>query len=123
MSWHSGMKAAVKASQKYSLPTYYSDAYEPFLPFFLYYQPYLPSHPPAVDIQHLSNNFFDGSNINNYYFFGHLNWAEIDKIKTPSIFIVSDSDRSQVPQNLRLLEIVNKKYINSQNFYIYTNEK
>jgi hypothetical protein len=123
MSWHTGMKEAIIAAKKYSLPTYFSDAYEPFLPFFLYYEPYLPTHAPASDIQHLSNNFFDGSTINKYYYFGHLNWSNILNLNTPSLFIVSDADQALVPKNLKLLETVNKKYINSQNFYLYTNEK
>jgi len=123
MAWHTGMKEAVLAAKKYQLPTYFSDVYEPFLPFFLYYQPYLPAHAPASDIQHLNNNFFDGSNINNYYYFGHFNWSSLNTLSTPAIFIVSDADGQSIPRDLKLLEKIDKKYINSQNFYIYTNEK
>jgi 4-amino-4-deoxy-L-arabinose transferase-like glycosyltransferase len=123
MSWHTGMKEAVLAAKKYQLPTYFSDVYEPFLPFFLYYEPYLPTHAPALDIQHFSNNFFDGSTIKNQYFFGHLNWSSLSSLSSPSLFVVSDADQTQVPKNLRLLETINKKYINSENFYLYTNEK
>lgn len=123
MSWHSGMKEAVLASKKYTLPIYFSNSYEPFLPFFLYYQPYLPHHAPTADIQHLSNDYFDGSTINNQYYFGHINWSGLNHLNSPAIFIVSDSDQDQVPKNLKLLEKISKKYINSQNFYLYTNEK
>lgn len=122
MSWHSGMKESVQATQKYSKPIYFSSSYEPFLPFFLFYKPYTTSLIPANDIQHLSNNFFDGSIINNQYYFGNLNWSNVSTLSTPSIFVVSDADKAQVPSNLKLLEKINKKYINSQNFYLYTNE-
>lgn len=122
MTWHSGMKEAVLATNKYSQPLYFSNAYEPFLPFFLYYQPYLPQHAPANDITHFANDIFDGSTINQQFYFGHINWSNISKLNTPSIFIVSDVDQNQVPKNLKLLETINKKYINSQNFYLYTNE-
>jgi len=122
MSWHTGMKEAIIAAKKYQKSTYFSDSYEPFLPFFLYYEPYLPAYAPTNDIKHLSNDFFDGSTINNYYYFGHLNWSSLSNISDPSLFIVSDSDQSQVPKNLKLLEKIDKKYINSQNFYLYTNE-
>jgi hypothetical protein len=101
MSWHSGMKEAVISSKKYQLPIYYSNSYEPFLPFFLYYQPYLPKHAPATDIIHISNSFFDGSTINNHYFFGHLNWSAISEINSPAIFIVPANSKNEVPTTLR----------------------
>lgn len=123
MTWHTGMKEAVVAAKKYHLPTYFSNNYEPFLPFFLYYEPYLPTHPPAQDIQHINNNFIDGSVINKYYYFGHLNWSELASLSTPSVFVLSDADPQEALNDLKLLEKIDKKYINSQNFYIYTNEK
>lgn len=121
MSWHAGLKEAVIAAKKYPYPIYFSNSYEPFLPFFLYYQPFLPISIPADSIKHLSNEFFDGSTINNQYYFGHLNWSGLNKLTTPGVFIVSDIDVAQIPKGLKLLEKINKKYINSQNFYIYTN--
>lgn len=122
MSWHTGMKEAVIAAKKYQLPTYFSNAYEPFLPFFLYYQPYLPTSAPSENIKHFSSGYFDGSTINNKYFFGNLNWSSILEIKKPSLFVVPGTAQSEVPQNLKLLEKLNKKYINAQDFYLYTNE-
>jgi len=122
MSWHAGMKEAVLAAKNYQLPTYFSNAYEPFLPFFLYYQPYLPKNAPSENIKHLSNNYFDGSTIDNKYFFGNLNWSSISEIKQPSLFVVPDTSQSEVPKNLKLLEKIDKKYINAQDFYLYTNE-
>jgi len=122
MSWHWGMKEAVLATKKYQLPTYFSNSYEPFLPFFLYYQPYLPTYAPADDIKHFSNNFFDGSTINNYYYFGHLNWSALSDVKTPSLFIVPGTAQNEVPSKLKLLEKISKKYVNAQDFYLYTNE-
>lgn len=122
MAWHTGMKEAVLAAKKYQLPTYFSDSYEPFLPFFLYYEPYLPLHAPASDIIHTSNDFFDGSTINNNYYFGHLNWSSLSSIKTPSLFVVPGTSQVEVPKNLKLLEKIGKRYVNAQDFYLYTNE-
>lgn len=122
MSWHAGMKEAVLAAKNYQLPAYFSNAYEPFLPFFLYYQPYLPTTAPSENIKHLNNSYFDGSTIDNKYFFGNLNWSSIFEISEPSLFIVPGTAQSEVPKNLKLLEKIDKKYINAQDFYLYTNE-
>lgn len=122
MAWHSGLKEAVVASLKYEQPIYYSGKYEPFLPFFLYYQPYLPQNPPADNIKHLNTAYFDGSTIENKYFFGNINWSGLSQLSTPSIFIVPKSESAQVPSNLKLLEEIKKKYINSEEFLIYANQ-
>ena len=122
MAWHSGMKEAVFASKKYKQPVYYSGKYEPFLPFFLYYQPYLPSNSPAENIKHLNTVYFDGSTIENKYFFGNINWSAVSQLSTPSIFVVPKSESSEIPSNLKLLEEIKKKYINSEEFLIYANQ-
>ena len=122
MTWHAGMKEAVLAAKNYQLPTYFSNAYEPFLPFFLYYQPYLPTTAPTENIKYLSSNYFDGSTIDNQYFFGNINWSSISEINKASLFVVPGTSLSEVPKNLKLLEKIDKKYINAQDFYLYTNE-
>lgn len=122
MSWHTGMKEAVIAAKRYQMPTYFSNAYEPFLPFFLYYQPYLPNTAPSENIKHFGTSYFDGSSIDNKYFFGHINWSNISTLNTPSIFVIPGTAISEVPEDLKLLEKINKKYINAQDFYLYTNE-
>lgn len=122
MTWHTGMKEAVFASKNYNLPTYFSNSYEPFLPFFLYYKPFLPKSIPVDSIKHVSNDYFDGSTIDNKYYFGNINWSSLSDIESPSIFIIPETANNEVPKNLKLLQKINKKYINAQNFYIYTNE-
>ncbi|MFA5026101.1 MAG: glycosyltransferase family 39 protein [Candidatus Shapirobacteria bacterium] len=123
MSWHTGMKEAVISAKKYQLPIYFSNAYEPFLPFFLYYQPYLPANIPEQNIKHFANNYFDGLTIDNSYFFGNINWSAISELQTPSLFVVPDTVNKEVPNNLKFVEKIDKKYINAQNFYLYTNEQ
>jgi len=116
------MKEAVIAAKKYQLSIYFSSAYEPFLPFFLFYQPYLPLTAPSENIKHFNSSYFDGSTIDNKYFFGNLNWSSILEIKASSVFVVPGTAQNEVPKNLKLLEKLNKKYINAQDFYLYTNE-
>lgn len=123
MSWHWGMKESVKEASKYQIPIYFSNSYEPFLPFFLYYQPYLPQNTPSQNIVHQSNSFFDGSAISDRYFFGHLNWSSLSDVKTDSIFVIPANSQSEVPKSLKLIKKIDKKYINSEDFYLYTNEK
>lgn len=121
MSWHSGMKSAVISSLQYQRPIYFSNKYEPFLPFFLYYQPYLPTDTPTKHLSHLNNSFIDGTTLDNQYFFGNLNWSDLSSITTPSLFVVPKSEILQVPSSLKLMETINKKYINSEEFLIYGN--
>jgi len=122
MSWHAGMKEAIIATENIQLPLYFSNAYEPFLPFFLYYHPYLPPTPPAENIKHISTDYFDGSTIEDKYFFGNINWSGLSSLNTPAIFVVPGTANSEVPKDLKLLQKINKKYINAQDFYLYTNE-
>jgi len=122
MAWHSGIREAVKASLKYQQPIYYSGKYEPFLPFFLYYQPYLPQNIPSDNIKHQNTAYFDGSTIDYKYYFGNINWSALSQLDTPSIFVVPKSESAEVPSNLKLLEEIKKKYINSEEFLIYANQ-
>lgn len=121
MSWHTGMKEAVIAAKKYQLPTYFSGAYEPFIPFFLYYQPYLPNTAPSAEIKHINSNFIDGTIIDNKYYFGYLNWSSLSDIKIHSLFVVPELGQKLVPTSLKLVEKIDHKYLDSQSFYLYEN--
>jgi hypothetical protein len=65
--WHSGMKQSVLLSNDYPEKNiYFSDTYEPFLPFFLFYHPYFPTNglPLSQNITRTQNGYFDGQVLN-----------------------------------------------------------
>jgi len=118
-TWHYNLAQSVTESQKYSAAQiYYSDKYEPFLPFFLNYQPYL----KTINQNDTNTSYFSGKNLDNQYFFGNINWSNINLFPKNSIFIIPENENSQVT-NLTLLKKIPKKYEMSQNFYIYTNRE
>ncbi len=115
-AWHYNMANSIIESKKYNYTQiYFSDKYEPFLPFFLNYQPYL----KPINLIDTNNNYFTGKNLDNRYYFGNINWSEINSFPQKSIFVVPELENVQVPSSLKLLKIIPKKYEMSQNFYIY----
>ncbi|MFA7301125.1 MAG: hypothetical protein WC069_02360 [Candidatus Shapirobacteria bacterium] len=117
--WHYNMANSVVESQKYSYSQiYYSDKYEPFLPFFLNYFPYLKN----INLNITDTTYFSGKNLDNKYFFGNINLSNINLFPKNSLFIIPEIDNSQVT-NLTLLKKIPKTYEMSQNFYIYTNNE
>lgn len=115
-AWHYNMANSIIESKKYNYTQiYFSDKYEPFLPFFLNYQPYL----KPINLIDTNNNYFTGKNLDNRYYFGNINWSEINSFPQKSIFVVPELENVQVPSSLKLLKIIPKKYEMAQNFYIY----
>ncbi len=130
MYWQANVKESVEATKKYSQPIYFSSFYESFLPFFLYYQPYLPVDAPSLHLHPVDSDIISGSSLDSHYFFGHIKWNNFNKISIPpSIFVVPATELSQLPLDknqqplLKQLEFIPKKYINSQDFYIFSYEK
>jgi len=114
--WHYNMANSVIASQKYPpSQIYFSDKFEPFLPFFLNYRPYL----KPINLMDTNNNYFAGKNLDNKFFFGTINWSGISMFPQGSLIIIPEIEKTQVPSTLKLLEKIDKKYEMAQNFYIY----
>ena len=119
--WHTNMKEAVLSTKKYSSSSiYFSDSFEPFTPFFLFYYSYLPADktPAASHITHFQNSYFDGSTIDQHYYFGHLNWESITD--NTAIFVVPKNEFTSLknPDKYLILDTISKKYLNSEEFYI-----
>jgi hypothetical protein len=114
--WHYNMANSVIASNNYQYDQiYYSDKYEPFLPLFLNYLPYL----KPINLIDTNYNYFSGKNLDNRYYFGNINWIDINSFPQNSIFVVPEIENNQVPNSLKLLKILPKKYEMAQSFYIY----
>lgn len=122
IGWHSGMKESILATNSFNdKKIYFSDTYEPFLPFFLFYHPYFPSDKLAVSqhITHFQDGLFDGSTIDNQYYFGHINWDKTT-ISSNIIFVVPQNEYKTLSNqnSFQILKIIPKKYLSAQDFYI-----
>ena len=120
MVWHTGMKEAVIATDQLTADKiYFSNKYEPFTPFFLFYKPFLPTNMTAASsLQHLSNDYFDGSTISNQYYFGHINWNNLPL--QSAYFVIPKSEYVGInnQNDFTIIDTISKKYINSEEFYI-----
>ena len=115
-TWHYNIANSIIESKKYNYSQiYFSDKYEPFLPFFLNCQPYL----KPINLIDTNNNYFTGKNLDNKYFFGNINWTDYSSIPSNSLLIIPEIENNQVPKSLKLLQKIPKKYEMAQNFYIY----
>lgn len=122
VDWHSGMKESVLATNSDKTDSiYFSDTFEPFLPFFLFYHPYLPADhsPVSQHLVHLQNSFFDGQDIDNHYFFGHLNWDKAAN-SANSIFVVPQDEYLSLKNknSFQVITKITKQYLSAQDFYI-----
>lgn len=116
-TWHYNMSNAVINTKKYKYnQIYFSNKYEPFLPFFLNYEPYL----KPINLIDSNNGYFSGKNLDDQFFFGNINWQQVNSIPQNSLIVVPEIEKSQVPPTLKLLKKINKKYEMAQSFYIYT---
>ncbi len=126
MDWHTGIKQVVIESLSYKTADkiFYSSKYEPMLPFFLIYKPYLPKDTPISNhIQHTDVNNFVGTNIDNKYFFGEIKWSQIDQNSTEfnnSLFVIPKSEYLSVPnkESFKIINEIQKNYINQEEFQI-----
>jgi hypothetical protein len=122
VDWHSGMKESVLAANAYqNQKIYFSDTFEPFLPFFLFYHPYLPADnsPVSQHLSNLQNKFFDGQEIDNQYYFGHINWSQASG-QTDAIFVIPQDEYLSLSNknSFQILTKVTKQYLSAQDFYI-----
>lgn len=119
--WHTGMKEAVLAAKETDGRfVFFSDSYEPFLPFFLFYNQYqLPTNNSIENhLTTVSNSSFSGKSLDNTYFFGRFNWSNQKSLPSPSIIVLPKSEYDSQKLNLTISKKIGKKYINQTEFYI-----
>ena len=120
-TWHANSKEAIIAIQNSTADfIYFSDQAEPFMLFFLYYFPYIPTDSLTKHITSVNSDFFDGSCLDGKYCFGHItsqNFPTGSKVQV----VVPKSAIVQFPQIYQLTNSIPKKYINSEEYSIYSN--
>jgi hypothetical protein len=122
MVWHAGIKESVQATQPFTNnPLVFSNSYEPALPFFLLYHPYVLAKKTSIS-DHLiqtSNSSFDGQILDNKYYFGHINWSDLSQFPQNTIYVIPKSEYLTIPQSkFKVLQFIAKKYINQEEFYL-----
>jgi len=120
--WNTGMKNAVLSANDFSGNTLvFSDNYSSFIPFFLYYRPYLLDQKDSLPnhIKTLNNDSFSGQAIDNQYYFGHVNWTNLSNFPQNTIFVLPASEYN-VPNfpPYPIVQKINKKYENQESFYL-----
>ncbi len=137
--WHLGMKEAVIKSLSNSTRyqrIYYSNSYEPFMPFFLNYSEYIPNDKnvsPANSFKWDNNNFFTGMQAENKYYIGNIEWSPLlDSQPSPKyLFVIPQKDIIRLKDSLddynkshkntisiSKIDEVKKKYTEQENFYL-----
>lgn len=125
LAWQSGMKEAILFSNEYQDQTLvFSESYISFVSFFLSYYPY---HLPKGDsinthLVKVNNRSISGQKLDNRFYFGRINWSNLNDFPEGTIYIIPNSEINQVPSSLKILKSIEKKYINSEGFSLYTNE-
>lgn len=133
-TWHTGMKEAVTnaVTSKGDSDVFFSNKYEPFLPFFLYYTRYQPvakSCEPTSSIKSTNLDFFSGTVSENGYYFGQIDWGQIanfPQILSHSIFVIPKSELSAVQNSigaryqLNIIHQVKKTYVEQEEFIIFS---
>jgi hypothetical protein len=122
--WHNGMKQSILAANSFSDKNlYFSDTFEPFLPFFLFYHPYFPDNnlPVSQNLSHYQNEYFDGQKLDNKFFFGHINWTSLP-LNSDYIFVVPENEYKTIPNqsSFVVLQKINKQYLSASDFYLIT---
>ena len=123
-SWHSSLKEAViLAGNPSNQNLYFSDSFEPFMPFFLFYNRYLPSDrtPITAHLKHYENDYFDGTALDDHYFFGHLNWSKAAQ-NPRAVFIISAAEYQTLSNqsDYTIVAATGKPYLSSPEFYLLT---
>lgn len=139
--WHTGIKEVVQQSisnkDKYS-KIFYSNSYEPFMPFFLNYSEYLPSDhscAPANAIKWDNNEYFTGMQAEDKFYLGNIEWS-VMFTKNPAeniLYVVPQKDMIKIknsldeynkshPKQIHLNQInkFEKRYTEQEEFYFLT---
>jgi hypothetical protein len=120
MSWHVGMKEAVVAALDTKQSNLiFSDKYEPFLPFYLFYSKFIPTNSITNELTELNNQSFSGKKLSNNTYFGNINYSNISELPANSILIIPKSEYVAINQSqFKIVKFIPKKYINQEEFYL-----
>lgn len=136
--WHYGMKnAVIKAVDSNYQKIYFSNSYEPFMPFFLNYTEYLPknkSTSPATSLVYDNNQFFTGMQTENKYYLGLVEWPIMfNNLPSNTLFVVPGKElikiqssldeynkNHQIKISLNQIDKITKKYTEQEEFYLIT---
>jgi 4-amino-4-deoxy-L-arabinose transferase-like glycosyltransferase len=131
--WHVGMGQAVTSSLKSNFSQiYYSNSYEPFMPFFYYYARYLPSDgscSAGTAVTWTHTDFFDGMVAENKYFFGQINLDSFLRSKSyqNSLLVIPEEEFKKITKYLeqfpvkiqiKTYDIINKQYSEQVPLYL-----
>lgn len=119
-SWHTGMKEAVLSATNLNASSIvFSDKSEPFLPFFLFYTRFLPSDAPVKHLSPVSNQSFSGQTLDNKYYFGNVNFANLSDLPQRAVFVVPKSEFVNTNQSkFTQIGFIPKTYIEQEEFYL-----
>lgn len=136
--WHAGMKEAVLESYRLNYEKiFYSNKYEPFLPFFLYWSKFLPENNKSISSQIVWQNMpgFTGREINSKYFFGFLEWNQFFQNQNDinkTLFVIPKIEEETVKNELsnfnknnsqgltiNVIREINPQYEMAQKFIIF----
>lgn len=121
-TWHTNLKETVLATTNYPQhQIYFSDTAEPFMPFFLYYYPYLPTDSLTSHLTEVKSPYFSGKCIDSKYCFGQIDPSFFPLTAPPSLLVVPQSQQFIPPTGFTLINTLPKKYQESEVFYIYSN--
>lgn len=121
-SWNSGMKEAVIATNIYPDNTLvFSDNASSFVSFFLLYHPYIlyPQNSLTTHLRQLTNPSFSGQEIDNKYYFGHIDWTNLSNFPSNTIYIIPSSEYTENSFKLfQKINYINRKYLDQEGFYL-----
>ncbi|HBP51236.1 MAG: hypothetical protein US68_C0002G0040 [Candidatus Shapirobacteria bacterium GW2011_GWE1_38_10] len=120
--WNMGMEEAVITTSNYpDSPLVYSDDYLSFVSFFLYYHPYKLNQNDSLQnhLSQLSNDSFSGQQIDQKYYFGHVNWTNLSHFPQNTVYVIPASEyKINSFPNFRIIKKINKIYETQEEIYI-----
>jgi hypothetical protein len=130
--WHFGIKETLfKVSETNFKDVYFSDKYQSFLPFYLFYSNYSPQKfncSPDKSIIFQSTDYFTGKTTENNFHFGTIEWSSIlnqSKIIKNAAFVIPESELPTVNNaishkaQMNILYRSSPKYLEQQNFILF----
>lgn len=120
--WNMGMEEAVVITNDYpNNLLVFSDDYLSFVSFFLYYHPYKLNPDDALQnhLSQLSNDTFSGQQIDQKYYFGHVNWTNLKYFPQDTIYVIPASEyKINSFPNYKIIKKINKIYETQEEIYI-----
>jgi len=121
-TWHTNLKEAVEVTTKYpNTQIYFSDNAEPFMPFFVYYYPYLPIDSLVSHISELNTPYFSGKCLDHRYCFGQINSSAFPQATSPTLLVIPETQQFIPPTGIKLQETLPKRFLEGEAFRLYSN--